>query len=348
MGIWHVPADILARAHFVVSPKAEVAGALAALLQPRDPTERAFRGAHTQAFAQMLHEHPTRAQVLAASYRPRSPTQPGWVAHYLALPPRTADPGIEEEIALVTEIPDAQMREDLEVTCGRRLSFPASGPSAAGAAAELIEWVWTHTLATDWPRRQRTLEADVVARTSQLARRGWAEVLQGLGRDREWMADGRLRINRYDLPDRALPADAELCFVPVLATASWVGWDDHGRYAVYYPVTGRLISAGGDTTGGLDRLIGGNRAALLRLLDNPMSTSGLAAEARLPLGSVGNHLSVLLRAGAVLRRRSGRTVLYWRSALGDGMVAAEGSRTDIAYAATSASSTVGHLTRSAG
>jgi len=328
MGTWHVPADILARAHFVVSPKAEVTGALAALLQPRDPTERAFRAAHGQAFVQMLHEHPARAGVLDASWRPRSPTRVGWVAHYLSLPPPTTGATIDEEIALVTEIPDTDMRQDLEATSGRRLAFPATGPSAVAAAAELIEWVWTHTLATDWPRRQRVLEADVVARTAQLARRGWAEVLQGLGRDREWLADGRLRINRYDLPDRALPADAELCFVPVLATASWVGWDDHGRHAVYYPVTGRLVSAGGDTAGGLDRLIGANRAVLLRLLETPMSTSGLAAQARLPLGSVGNHLSVLLRAGAVLRRRSGRTVLYWRSALGDGMVAADGSCPD--------------------
>jgi len=327
MGMWQVPANLLARAHFLLSPKAEVTGALAALLQPRDPTERAFRAAHGPAFQQMLAEHPTRARVLDVSFRPRSPTRTGWVAHYLALPPRTAGVTIAEELALVGEIPEAGMRDDLEATSGRR--FPAGGPSAVAAAAGLVEWVWTHTLATDWPRRQRTLEADVVARTSQLARRGWAEVLQGLGRDREWLADGRLRINRYDLPDRALPAEADLCFVPVLATASWVGWDDGGRHAVYYPVAGRLAAAGDGRPGGLDRLVGGNRAALLRLLDSPMSTSGLAAQADLPLGSVGNHLAVLLRAGAVLRRRSGRKVLYWRSTLGDGLVAADESRTDV-------------------
>lgn len=325
MGIWNVPADLLARAHFLLSPKAEVTGALAALLRPRGPVERAFQAAHGQAFGQMLHEHPTRDQVLQASFRLRSPTRPGWVAHYLALPPRSPGTTIEQEIALVTAIPETDLRADLAATSGRPLPPPVAGESAVAAAAGLIEWVWIRTLATDWPRRQRVLHADIVARTSQLARRGWAEVLPGLGQDREWLADGRLRINRYDLPDRALPAEAELCFVPVLATASWVGWDDRGRHAVYYPVTGRLVSTGGDTTGGLDRLIGSNRAALLRLLDSPMSTSGLAARTDLPLGSVGNHLSVLLRVGAVLRRRSGRSVLYWRSALGEGLVASDGS-----------------------
>jgi hypothetical protein len=37
------------------------------------------------------------------------------------------------------------------------------------------------------------------------------------------------------------------------------------------------------------------------------------------LGAVGNHLAVLLRACAVVRRRSGRSVLYWRSPLGDAL-----------------------------
>ena len=39
----------------------------------------------------------------------------------------------------------------------------------------------------------------------------------------------------------------------------------------------------------------------------------------LPLGSVGGHLRVLLDAGLVQRRRSGREVLYWRTALGDAL-----------------------------
>jgi len=44
----------------------------------------------------------------------------------------------------------------------------------------------------------------------------------------------------------------------------------------------------------------------------------------LPLGAVGNHLRVLLDAGAVLRRRAGREVLYWRTSLGDALAASTG------------------------
>ncbi|WP_199729499.1 hypothetical protein [Micromonospora sp. M71_S20] len=41
----------------------------------------------------------------------------------------------------------------------------------------------------------------------------------------------------------------------------------------------------------------------------------------LSLGTVGGHLRVLLDAGAVGKRRSGREVLYWRTPLGDALTA---------------------------
>jgi len=56
----------------------------------------------------------------------------------------------------------------------------------------------------------------------------------------------------------------------------------------------------------------------------PRSTTQLAALTGLPPGAVGNHLRVLLEAGAVLRRRAGREVLYWRTSLGDALAAPAG------------------------
>jgi hypothetical protein len=149
-----------------------------------------------------------------------------------------------------------------------------------------------------------------------------AAVLHDLGRDREWIGDGQLRINRYDLPSRQLEADADLFFVPVHARGSWVGWDIPHRYALYYPVTGALAQIDGQSPHGLARLIGPNRANVLDHLGQPASTSHLVTSTGLPLGTVGGHLRVLLDAGLVLRRRSGREVLYWRTALGDAFAAA--------------------------
>lgn len=323
MGHWVVPADLLARARFAVSPKAEVAAALGALLRPQDPAERAFAAAHRDAFREMLQAHPARQAVVSASFRPRTATQPGWIANYLATPPHGPAPTFEEELAVVRSMDEAALRDDLATTSQRALPQELEGTGVVAPAVELLDWLWTRTVATDWPRRRRILDADIVARTAQLGRRGWAGVLQGLGKHREWLDDGRIRINRYDLADRVLPGSAQLSFVPVLSSASWVGWDADERYTVYYPVSGRLAATGGGQPGGLDQLIGANRAMLLRLLATPATTSGLAETSGLPLGSVGNHLAVLLRSGAVLRRRAGHSVIYWQSALGRGLVAAD-------------------------
>jgi DNA-binding transcriptional ArsR family regulator len=56
-------------------------------------------------------------------------------------------------------------------------------------------------------------------------------------------------------------------------------------------------------------------------LTSPAPPPQLAELTGLPLGAAGNHLRVLLDAGAVLRRRTGREVLYWRTSLGDALTA---------------------------
>jgi DNA-binding transcriptional ArsR family regulator len=54
------------------------------------------------------------------------------------------------------------------------------------------------------------------------------------------------------------------------------------------------------------------RQRILRAAE-PVSTSGLTAATDMPLGTAGSHLRILLEAGLLQRRRSGREVLYWWS-----------------------------------
>jgi DNA-binding transcriptional ArsR family regulator len=324
VGTWQVTSDLLARARFTVSPMAEIVVALEALENPSDSAARAFRAAHHVAFAAMLDARPACRDLLACSSRPRRGSQPGWIANYLCHPPAERDPVFESELAIVAATPPDALRADLAETRGGPLPRSLETGDVTAEAVALLDWIWTHTVATDWPRRERLLRADIVARTGQLARHGWAAVLRDLGKGREWAGDGQLRINRYERPTRVLPADADLALIPTTANASWVGWTEPLRYAIYYPVTGRLAGVDATVGGGLDRLVGANRAALLRLLDQPLGTTHLAVAVGLPVGAVGNHLRVLLDAGAVARRRSGRNVLYWRTALGEALIAADG------------------------
>ncbi len=320
MGTWRVPADVLASSSFGISPKAEVVGALGALTRPRSPEQRAFGATHGAAFSAWLADRPTAADLVRSSFRSSSPGVSGWIADYLADPADAPDPTFDHEVDLLRRLTDADLRADLRETTRAELSPRLLEPGLGDVAVDLVCWLWTHTLETDWARRERILRADIVSRTAQLARHGWAAVLRDLGRDREWVGDGHLRINRYDLPTRTLPSGSRLMFVPTHTDGSWVGWRDD-RYAIYYPLAGRLADVDAGSARGLGALLGVNRAAVLELLDVPRSTSQVAALSGLALGSVGSHLRVLLEAGVVLRRRSGREVLYWRTALGDTLVA---------------------------
>ena len=134
---------------------------------------------------------------------------------------------------------------------------------------------------------------------------------------------GELRINRYGHPPRDLDAGRGALLHPAPRHRTSVGWHLPTRYAIHYPVTGVLA----DVDAGARRRPGRTHrrqpGRLLAALATPTSTTGLVARTGLALGSVGGHLKVLLGAGLVARRRSGREVLYWRTALGDALAATE-------------------------
>jgi hypothetical protein len=318
MGVWLVPADLLARARFVVSPFSDVSAAIGALRHPRDPSERVLAATVGPAFREMLRQHPTRAAILEASSRPR------WLADFLCMPPRGGPMSFAEEVGLVAELGDRRIRSDLRDTVRGPLDPLLERPGLTEHAVGLLEWVWEHAVATDWPRRERVLSADIVSRTSRLARHGWSGVLGDLRRDIEWLGNGELRINPYPYPPRDLADAEELYFIPHHGHSTTVGWHLPTRFAIHYPVTGTLADVDSGAEDGLSALLGANRARILTALSTPTSTTGLVTRTGLTLGSVGGHLKVLLGGGLVARRRSGREVLYWRTALGDALAAAEG------------------------
>ena len=327
MGSWVVSADLLARSRFVVSPFSETVAALTVLSRPDQPGApwiRSFRALHCEAYLGMLAEDQLRAIVADHAWRPRRGQVPGWIADFLGLPPLGGGATFADELSQLAAWDDARVRAEIRQQAAGPLPAALGRPGLRDAVADMLRWVWTTTLASDWPRRRRVLEADILTRTTRLASHGWAGVFGTLSPHSSWLGDGRLQINGYELlPDRDLSQARQLDFVPV---HSYTGWDilelPH-RYALVYPVSGALAETGSTRSGtdGLARLIGPNRARVLRLLEQPRSTTQLAALTALPPGAVGNHLRVLLEAGAVLRRRAGREVLYWRTSLGDALAA---------------------------
>ncbi|MWA13442.1 ArsR family transcriptional regulator [Streptomyces sp. BA2] len=323
MGWWQVNADTLAGSRFVVSPLAEATASLFSLERrtATHPGERGWLDAHLAAYRERLAAEPGLAALVRAALGERT----RWIADFLTpTPTGEGDASFAEELARIRDTSDATARAHLTVSYGGPLPPALLRPGLPELLADLLEWVWTRTVLPRWPRVRTVIEADVVARTAQLSQGGWAEALNGMRPGMRWLGESRLQINTHEHPPRET-SGARLLFVPVTPRQGWVSWDAADRYAVVYPCSGVLADADRATAvpEPLGRLLGPARAGVLVLLATPMSTSQLVTLTGQGLGSVGRHLRVLLDAGLVRRRRTGRAVLYFRTAAGEVLVEAQ-------------------------
>ncbi|MFI0999984.1 ArsR family transcriptional regulator [Streptomyces galbus] len=326
MGWWRVDADTVARSRFVVSPYAEVFASLKLLHSGvgAHPGEVGWLRAHLPDFRALLAADPVGRELV------RVGLGRDWIADFLTPTPRDGEPW-EEALERVRGVSGEAARAHLRTAArGGELPGILERDDLGERAARVLEWVWEETVRPYWERRRRVLEADVAARTAQVSRGGWAEVLDSLRPGTRWLGESRFQVNLHEYPPRDV-CGAELVFVPVTARAGWVSWeepereDERARFAVVYPCVGALagVEQGAGTAGaGLEALMGAGRARVLVLLGVPLTTTQLVAVTGMALGSVGRHLRVLLDAGLVERRRVGRAVRYSRTGVGDAVVGA--------------------------
>jgi DNA-binding transcriptional ArsR family regulator len=309
MGVWLVDSDVLATSRFATSPLIETINVLG-LLASRDPQpwERSWLARYRGAFAARTAADPFSAALIGTSLAG------SWLPVALGAAPRLDDVSFDLELARLRAIPASVARADLAWSVGGG-PLPAALDigDPAGAVAELLQWTWDQVVRRDWPRRRRIYQADIVSRTAVISQRGWGAAISGLSPRVRWLGDGQLQISSRDRPPRDLRG-ADLVFIPGSVRDGRVAWDLPVSYAVIYPASGLLADpAARAAPDALRRLLGATRADILRLLDQPASTTHLVAATGLALGTVGTHLRVLLDARLVDRRRAGATVLYFRT-----------------------------------
>ncbi|MFF9626199.1 ArsR family transcriptional regulator [Streptomyces griseosporeus] len=320
MGWWQVNAETLARSRFLISPLAETFAGLKLLHAGTGahPGEQEWLRRHGPAYRALLAADPLTARLVRAGLGR------DWIADFLTPTPRDGE-SFADGVARVRAADPAAARAHLRLSLAGPLPAVLERDDLPERAAALLEWVWEETVRPDWDRRRRVLEADVVARTAQAGRAGWAAVLDSLRPGTRWLGESRWQINRHEYPPREV-ADAELLLVPVTPQTGWVSWEEPSRYAVVYACAGALAGDPARTpvSAALAGLLGAGRARVLVLLGTPLSTTQLVALTGQGLGSVGRHLRVLLDAGLVERGRAGRSVLYARTAAGNVLVEAAG------------------------
>ncbi|GAA1708802.1 DUF5937 family protein [Fodinicola feengrottensis] len=253
---------------------------------------------------------------------------PGYGADFVSPPPTGVAQTVEAELLAVRATPLAQARREIAYSGTLR---PASERAAkvlrrkdvVGRIADALEVAWRELVAADWPQLRAICERDVVHRAGLLGQRGWAAALDGLHERIRWR-DGAIEMMRTSSLKTVSLEGAGLLLIPSVYIWPGVGVvsDDPWPRALIYPARGAaaLWEASPDAEiGALDDLLGRSRAHLLVALEAPASTTQLARSLGFATGAVGDHLTVLRRAGLLDRARAGRSVLYRRTPLGDAL-----------------------------
>lgn len=274
-----------------------------------------------EAYRRLADEHPVLRAAAAISGNAGAAN-----VSFIAPPPTAADVPFEEELAAVRATPPAQAHAEIRRVLAQRPPVPSwvrellLGPEVVARFAQAYEALWTRILSHDWPRLRATLQRDVVHRAGRLAAYGWGTALEDLSPQVRWRAGGRIELELVS-PGRSVRLDGKgLLFLP----SAFVGrigayLEDAWPYAMVYPARG---------TGAPERapdrhlagLIGRSRARVLAELAEPATTTQLAALLGQSVGTTGGHIAALRRTGLIAGTRTGRSVLYARTPLGDALV----------------------------
>lgn len=197
-----------------------------------------------------------------------------------------------------------------------------AAPDAVPRLQERLRAVHDAVIRPVWAQVEGVLQGDLERRGQRLLDAGPPAVLG------ELHPDVTFESLRLVVSGRAItPGERDLVLLP--SAFVWPGThlrDSPLRLGLHYPARGfgsvwqRSCRVTGD---GLDRLLGGTRAALLRALERPVSVSELAGSLGVTAGAVSQHLGVLRAAGLAVSRREGREVVSLRTALGVALLRGE-------------------------
>ncbi|MEU8042469.1 winged helix-turn-helix domain-containing protein [Streptosporangium sp. NPDC049078] len=305
----------LARTRFVMSPMAQVVTALPLLAGIRSsPGMSRWTARVRDRYEALVAADPVLralADLLVVT---------DYVPDFFCVPPPRADTTFAQEALAVRHTPYHKARADLELSYrGRPTAAALDVPDVAERVAESLVAVWSALIEPDWPRTRALLERDIVRWAGRLAVYGWTAVFEGLDVQMSLRGE-RILLGRVSGASHRL-GGVGLVLMPNAFGGRIVYLDPPRAFGVTYPARGvsALWESRPPAPDSLAALLGRGRAAVLLELATPASTSQLVARLGMTLGGVGDHLAVLRRSGLVSRGRSGRSVLYTRTPMGDAL-----------------------------
>ncbi|MEU4566420.1 helix-turn-helix domain-containing protein [Micromonospora sp. NPDC023956] len=325
MRIQVTPADIAA-SRYAISPLGEAMSALRLCAgQHSVPGLAPWAARHRPAYQRLRRAVPAVDALLALLRRG------GYNADFIQPPPAGIGRSFADELSVVRATPLAQARTELARNLAGHRTPPAhvarilDSPEVVRQVAEAIGLVWATLVEPDWPRLRTILERDIVQRAGRLVTYGWGAAVTDLDPRLSWEpggATGSIVVADRDAATYSLGGQG-LLFVPTVFGTMINYVEPPWPFALVYRASGVADLLGPPAPDrppdALDRLLGRTRAAVLRALAVPATTSQLVRQLDLTLGGVGGHLAVLRDAGLVTRTRTGRAVRYARTPLGDAL-----------------------------
>ncbi|NIK62501.1 ArsR/SmtB family transcription factor [Kribbella shirazensis] len=228
---------------------------------------------------------------------------------------------IDAQLAYLRDQDLRALGADIEFAVGgipRRLG--SSGRSFGDRLADALAAYWQLAFEPHWPRMRATLEADVAHRARSLAAEGVIATLNGCGpgvRAESTTITAHILGHAHD--DLTLYTRGRPMFVvPSLFTlSSSTPLADSDPMVVYRSIGQRSMWL---DTSGLEAgagLLSAHRLRYLRALGSGQSTTALATRFGVSPSAANQSLRALAAQGLVRARRSGRSVIYERTALGD-------------------------------
>jgi DNA-binding transcriptional ArsR family regulator len=254
----------------------------------------------------------------------------GYTPDFLSPPPRAAGTTFAAELQRVRDTPLERVAAEL-ARCRDQSSNPLAATldplvddPAVGRARLVAELqaAWSSLLEPDWPQVRRILDDDVAYRGTCLTNGGLAGLFDDLHPNLAWR-------NNELIATEATDQGRDLAGEGLLLVPSAFNWphlsvivDLAYQPTLVYPARGtaRLWTSAPLPPDRLARLLGRTRATVLAALDEPATTTGLAAAHTLSLGTVSEHLHALHDAGLASKRRAGHQIRYWRTPLGQALV----------------------------
>jgi DNA-binding transcriptional ArsR family regulator len=317
-------ADLL-RCRFAISPVGEVFHVAHALANPAMPTQTAFR-VEPRKLETLVHDYDLRPlfAVLPAT---------GYIPDFLTPLPSGPCGDIDAELAQIRATPEERVQAEIVRCLENRgpVDDDVAGllrTDAVGARlAELLGVLWDALVGPFWPRIRDCLERDIFHRTRALAGGGLAALFADMSplinvEGRRLFVELSVTCTRSLNGVGILLIPSAFIFPRVIAILD----RPPAPATLYYPARGAgamWFRSDNDAEDALAKLIGGTRAQILRALSEPTHTTALALRFGRSAGNIGDHLAVLRSTGLIARMRTGRHVLYSRTALAETLLGGE-------------------------